>query len=328
MIPPTIMIQGSSNKERYFNFCNSGKNVPLFLQPWWMNAVCKAKDWWEVFLYEENDEIKGVFICNIVKKTGLKMIIQPQLTQYNGIWLDYGNELSDNDKIHFEKKAIGNLLVQLNDFGFDYFNQNFPLNFVNWLPFYWQKFSQTTRYTYQLTGINNPEACFEKFSYAKKKQIRKAQKELTVSTKMSAEDFYVHLTAYQTSRRQKMIYSDSFFMNLYNSCKSKNQGEIIAVIDSKSVVHAALFIVWDNLTGYNLISTIHPDYKNSGASTLVVFEAIKYLSDKVQTFDFEGSMDAGIENSFSQFATVQSPYFSIKKYNSLTTRALFPIFKL
>ena len=74
MIPPTIMIQGTSNKERYYNFCNSGKDVPLFLQPWWMNAVCKAKDWWEVFLYEENDEIKGVFICNIVKKTGLKMI--------------------------------------------------------------------------------------------------------------------------------------------------------------------------------------------------------------------------------------------------------------
>ena len=72
MIPLTIMIQGSSNKERYCNFCNSGKDVPLFLQPWWMNAVCKAKDWWKVFLYEENDEIKGVFICNIVKINGVE----------------------------------------------------------------------------------------------------------------------------------------------------------------------------------------------------------------------------------------------------------------
>ncbi len=322
------MILKSSNKDKYILYCNSNKNVPLFLKPWWMDAVCKTGYHWDVFLYYEKEEIKGVFVCYFVKKWGLKMVIQPQLTQYNGIWLHYDDSLPNNEKVHFEKKAITHLLSQLNDYGFDYFNQNFPLNFTNWLPFYWLGFAQTTRYSYQLNGITDPDVCFENFSYAKKKQIRKAQKDLTVSTEMSGEDFYIHLTAYQSSRGLKVLYSESFFLNLYETCKSKNQGEIISVVDSNNEVHAALFIVWDYSTAYNLISTIHPKHKDSGASSLVVFEAVKYLSVKVNVFDFEGSMDQGIENSFSQFGTHQTPYFSIKKYNSFTAKALMPVFNL
>ena len=83
------MKQILSNKEKYVQFCNANKSVPLFLQPCWMNAVCKKKDWWEVFLFEENREIKGVFVCYFTKKMGMKFIIQPMLSQYNGIWLKY-----------------------------------------------------------------------------------------------------------------------------------------------------------------------------------------------------------------------------------------------
>ncbi|MHB9056606.1 MAG: GNAT family N-acetyltransferase [Paludibacteraceae bacterium] len=322
------MLLETPNKKEYKLFCKKNKKIPLFLQPWWMDAVCKETDYWDVFLYKDKDEIEGVFVCYFVKKPGFKMVIQPQLTQYNGIWLNYDESFTENDKNHFEKKAITNLLTQLRNHGFDYFNQNFPLNFSNWLPFYWEGFNQTTRYTYQLSGIENPEVCFEKFSYAKQKQIRKAQKKLSVSFQLSAKDFYSHLSEYQLSRGQKALYTESFFLNLYDACKLNNQGEIIAVSGPDDEIHAALFIVWDNSRAYNLISTLHPKHKDSGASTLVVYEAIKYVSNKVQYFDFEGSMDKNIENSFSQFGTEQIPYFSIQKRNSITSKYIFPLFKL
>ena len=35
-----------TNKERYREICESGEyNIPLFLQYWWMEAVCKGKKW-------------------------------------------------------------------------------------------------------------------------------------------------------------------------------------------------------------------------------------------------------------------------------------------
>ena len=60
--------------------------------------------------------IKGVFVCYFVNKMGLRMVIQPQLTQYNGIWLNYDEIVTNNEKVYFEKKAITHLLSQLNEY--------------------------------------------------------------------------------------------------------------------------------------------------------------------------------------------------------------------
>ena len=275
-----IMQQTLSNKEKYVQFCEDNETVPLFLQPWWMDAVCNANAAWEVFLYEEKGKIRGVYVCYVVRKMGLKMIVQPQLTQYNGIWLVYDMGASANEKLHFEKRAIAYLVTKIEAEGYDYLNQNFPPSFCNWLPLCWRGYKQTTRYSYQIADISKPEACFDYFSYAKQKQIRKAEKLLQVSFAMDGKEFYKHLTEYYKSKSENLTYSEDFFLNLYDACKKRNRGEIISVADSGGTVHAALFVVWDNERAYNLISSIHPEYKSSGASSLVVFEAIKNVASR------------------------------------------------
>lgn len=322
------MSQLQSNKEKYRLFCETHSDVPLFLQPWYMDAVCKKNDWWKVFLYEKNNEIRGVFVCYFTRKAGIKFIIQPMFTQYNGIWLIYDETMSAEEKLSFEKKAITNLIQQLDNTGFDYLNQNFPPNFQNWLPLFWQGYKQSTRYSYRISDISNPDVCFKNFSYAKQKQIRKARKKLHVSFEMSGEEFYNHLSDYFKARNENVIFSKNLFLKFYDACEKRNQGTVISVVDAEGTVHAALFVVWDANSAYNLISSIHPLHKSSGGSTLVVFEAIKYFSNIVPVFDFEGSMEKNIENSFSQFGTEQLSYFNIKKYNSLISSLLFPIMKL
>ena len=69
--------------------------------------------------------------------------------------------------------------------------------------------------------------------------------------------------------------------------------------------------------------TITPEFRSSGATSLVFWEAIKLMSTKTKVFDFEGSMSENIENSFRQFGTTQVPYFRINKYNSLLFKSLF-----
>ena len=81
-------------------------------------------------------------------------------------------------------------------------------------------------------------------------------------------------------------------------------------------MHAALFLISDSETMYNVISTIMPCYKNTGASALVVYEAINFSKTKVRNFDFEGSMNEGIELSFRQFGGAQNSFFTIYSYSS------------
>ena len=47
-----------TNKEKYTIFCEQNDFVPIFSQPWWMDAVC-IDGYWDVLLYEKNEEILG-----------------------------------------------------------------------------------------------------------------------------------------------------------------------------------------------------------------------------------------------------------------------------
>jgi len=100
---------------------------------------------------------------------------------------------------------------------------------------------------------------------------------------------------------------------MYDAVYKHNQGKVICCKDQENNIHVALFVIWDKIAAYDLISTIDPDFRNSGASSLAIFEIIKYLKDTVHTFDFEGSMIEEIENSFRKFGTIQTPYLCINK---------------
>lgn len=294
------------------------------MQAWWMDAVCEKGEW-NVLLYKESGEIRGVLIYFSVKKFGFQFILQPPLTQFNGIWLNYKDNQSENDKIHFEKKVIKNLIQQLDDLKFSYYNQNYNTNFKNWLPLYWSGFKQTTRYSYQIKDISDPEKCYQNFDYSKQKQIKKCIDSLH-TIEINDDEFYDLLVLNYKEKKQEVLFSRNFFKRLYKACMDHQQGKIVAVADEQENIHAALFIVYDNFISYDLISAIHPDFKSSGGSTLVVYEAIKQMSKLVKTFDFEGSMDQKIENSFSKFGTVQTAYFNIAKFNSFLSKLYFDFF--
>ncbi|MDR3651907.1 MAG: hypothetical protein P4L34_02920 [Paludibacter sp.] len=320
------MLINQTNKEKFYALCEEDKTIPLFMQAWWMDAVCNYENW-DVLIYEKNGKIQGVLVYHFIKKLGFKIIIQPQLTQFNGIWINYKENLSENEKIRFEKEVMTNLIKQLEKLKFSYYDQNFHPSITNWLPFFWKGFSQTTRYTYQIQDISDVEKCFEQFTYAKKKQISKAKKNLFIDFELTGEEFYNELQQNLKNSNKKVFYSKNLFLTLYRECLLRKQGIIIAARDDEKKIHAANFIVWDNNCSYNLISTLNQEFRSSGASTLIIFEAIKLRSTQTKIFDFEGSMHENIENSFRQFGSIQKPYFRIRKHNSITFKAFLQLRK-
>ena len=316
------MVEMQTNKDRYRELCVERKDIPLFMQSWWMDVVCKDNNW-DVLIFERNNQILGVQVYYFIKKLGFKIIIQPQLTQYNGIWLNYSKNKSGNEIISFEKEVMTGLITQLEKLKFGYFDQNFHYSFTNWLPYYWTGFEQTTRYTYQILDISNIENCFQQFKASKKSHINKAKKTIRINFDLSGEEFYHHLQHNLKGKGHKVNNTKELFFKIYNACISRNQGCIISAHDSEMNFHAALFIVWDENSAYNLISTINPEYRSSGATSLLFFEAIKYMSGKSKLFDFEGSMSENIEKSFREFGSVQIPYFRIRKFNSICFKILY-----
>lgn len=302
-----------TDKEKYRLLCEKIDSIPIFSQAWWLDSVA-GTDGWNVVLYEKEDEIIGTLPYVLMKKSFLNYIGMPLLTQFLGIWIKEQNFQNQNSKLSLEKEIYSMIIEKIPDVSF--FNQSFHYNVTNWLPFYWKGFVQTTRYTYVIKSIENPDLVYNKFDRSKKKDIRKAEKILTVGFDMTAQEFYENHKLTLAKQGQKISYSFSLFETIYNAAYERKQGRIIWSKDNQDNLHSALFVIWDQGSAYNLISTIDPDYRISGSASLLVYKIIDYLSNKTKSFDFEGSMIENVERSFRKFGTEQIPYFNITKNNS------------
>ena len=307
-----------TRKDRYRKLCESEASIPIFSQHWWLDAVC-GPERWDVLLVEKNDSIVASLPLYKKKMFSLNFFMQPLLTQTNGAWIQYPAAQKPYARITYEKEVLTQLIDQLNAEKPFVFDQYFHYHFKNWLPFYWKGFKQSTRYTYVIDDISDPEKVLANFEHAKRKNIKKAQQIVSVKYDLDAKTFYENHKLTLAKQGERISYSFEVFEALYKSAYAKNSGRVIYAVDAANNIHGALFVVWDQMSAYDLVSTIDPTHRNSGAASLLVYEIIKTLSGKGIKFDFEGSMIENVENSFRQFGAEQKQYFHIYREPLLIT---------
>lgn len=313
-----------NSKEKYRQLCKDEKTIPIFSKDWWMDAVCGENNW-EVLIVEKGGEIVASMPVYIKQKMGLRYITQPKLTQTNGIHIRYPKNQKYSKKLSYEKEVMNGIVQQLEGLGVLYYQQNFHYSFTNWLPFYWKGFQQTTRYTYVIEGIDDLDRVYEQFEYSKRKNINKAKKLFRIKIGLSPNRFYKHHQMTLSQQNKKINYSFEVFKKIYDLAYKNNSCFVIYAIDKDDIIHSSVFIIWDNCSAYDLISTIDFRYRSLGSSDLLIHESIKYLVRKTKKFDFEGSMIEGVENSFRRFGAIQKPYFTISK--AFKYKLLFNLYK-
>lgn len=313
----------NSKKNQYREFCRKEKNIPIFSKDWWLDSVC-GKDNWDVALVKKDTEIVASLPYFLKKKYIWKIITMPKLTQFIGMHIVFPQDQKLlHKKISYENKIINELIEQLPKV--DFFIHSFNDNFKNWLPFYWKGYNQTTQYSFVIDDLNDLDNIFNSFSSGKRKNIKRAEKIVDVKFDLSAKDFYDNHVMTLKKQKSKISYSFKMFKSIYDAVYKRKCGRTIYAIDNEKNLHCALFIIWDKNSAYDLISTIDPDFRNSGAASLLIKESIKFISDKTKKFDFEGSMDKNISNSFRQFGAKQKSYSTITKCNSFLLKIILAL---
>lgn len=321
-------------KELYKELCEAeGSNIPLFLHYWWMEAVCKGKQW-EVALvfshpqsksllteWREGATIVGALPYLMGKRCGMRFILQPQLTQYSGPWFRYHEGLDNITRLDFEKNVADKLLDQIEQLKPAYFYQHLSPQVTNWLPFHWRGFSQSTRYTYMIEDLSDLGKVYGAFdNQEKRKKIERLENAFVTDT-LSPEDFAVMHEAYWKSKGKKDELSRDYIVNLCSAAIQREQGAIVALRDEAGAVAAARFVVWDEECAHSLLSCRGTGQSPNGTTELLVWRAIQHVAPHTRSYDFEGSMDPGIERFYRYFGSKQMPYFQIEKCSN-------PLFKL
>lgn len=303
----------SNSKQKYWELSQEIE-LPIFMQPLWLNITNGNN--WDVVLVEKGGRIIGAMPFTIKKKFLIfNYLGQPPLTQHLGPWIR-PSEGKYAKWISHEKDVLQALIEQLPDF--DNYMQNWSYKYQNWLPFYWKGFQQTTKYTYVIENLTNLDEVFCGFKEKVKTDIRKAsgRNKLVIREDTSIEVFFELNKKVFERQSKKRPYSDNFLKNLIKTLQNEKKVKWFVAYDEEERPHAGVLIVWDKDTAYYLMGGGDPKLRNSGATSLCIWEAIKFASTIACKFDFEGSMVESIERFIRGYGATQKQYFNVSKTNS------------
>lgn len=296
-----------TNKEKYRQLCLAEPSIPIYSKDWWLDATSLNGDW-DVAIYEEDGVILGTWCYFFKIKLGFKIITTPLLTKYQGIWF------KNNDYELGKSEIITNELIkQLPNFSS--LTQYFSTSYTNWLPLYWNKFKQSTRYTFVIEDLTDLEKVYNNFSFYRKKAIRKAQKSYRIEFGYDASQLFELMKKNLFILNEKISFSKVEFVKLIEACEKNNSGQAILCLDSNNQIVCFNYIVWDNLTTHYILSSYDAKICKNGVTDFLLYETIKFASTKTKEFDFEGSMNKGIAYHFNYFTTKKNQYFMIYKSN-------------
>jgi hypothetical protein len=278
----------------------------IFQEPWWLDAV--AADSWQSLEVTRGTQVVARMPIVPRRICGFTIIRQPPLTPTLGPWIELSGTTMAK-RLTEEKKIFNDLIDQLPKW--DYIQLNFNHRITNWLPFYWRGLKQTTRYTYILNDISDLGKVWLGLAENVRRHIRIAERCLTVRNDLSVETLLdiVELTFSRQGRR--LPFRRELFRCIEKACVAHDARRVFFAQDAEGRIHAALYLVMDASYAYNLLGGADPRLRNSGAQSLLHWEAIKLASQRNLKFDFEGSMIEPIERFFRAFGAVQVPYLQV-----------------
>jgi len=232
------------------------------------------------------------------------------LDKYLGLLLDVGST-NKHRRESMQYKAMELIAKECKKIkSFDYY---FHPNFDNWIPFSWNDYTQKTRYTYR---INYKDKSIDEIYSAfhngiVKNNIKKGQKSgAIIKEDIPYEDLWQVVNKTFLRQGSKSPFKKEKFIKYIEHLGKRGVFKSFGVYFMGKCVSAG-GIVYEPKSAYFLLNGIDIDNMPRGANTLMIFEAIKYFSNKCDYFDFEGSMLPGVEPLYRKFGGERIPYMQI-----------------
>lgn len=302
-----------TNKENYKIICEQRKDIPVFLQPWWLDTVCNR---WDVAIAMNGSEVAGVWPFQVESKVGVALLRNPVLTPYLGPHIFYPSVATGSQRDAFEYETITKLLTEMpsapvltlaiqpgikqvglfDQYGLtSHIKQTFLLNLLQDEAQLHANMRETTRHNLRLGGAeltitNSPECIKELYRFHKSTLEAKGIKPAYTEARLSA---------------------------IMKACIAHDAGSLWTARKEGRIV-AMIWQLWDAHNSYYLMSARNPAEDDKRAVSVLLWHAIKYAKSMgLSSFDFEGSIDTGVEKFFRNFGGERQLYLVLKKNTSL-----------
>jgi hypothetical protein len=288
----------------------------IFQQPWWLEAV--ASGHWGEVIVRHDGEIAARMPYVVRGRRRMRMLTMPPVTQTLGPWIEPAIAAPARALGH-EHELLAELEGGLPDAAA--FVQQFSPAVTNALPFRWAGYRLDVQYTYRL-ALGDEDELWKGLRGNIRREIRKARRRVEVREDLGLDRF--HAIWAKTFERQgmKAPVSLAWLERLDAACAERGSRLMTFACDDAGRVHAVSYVVWDRNGAYNLLGGADPELRTSGASSLLMWEAILRARAVTDVFDFEGSMIQPVERFFRAFGSRQTPYLKVSRATPAAAAAL------
>lgn len=300
-----------TNKEKYIAFCNR-VYVPIYSKPWWMDAVCEPWNW-DVWLYEKNGIIKAAMPYYREKRGPYQYITKAPLTQNNGIIFAYAEGSKELAKRKFEEDVINEACAFIENLKVDVYEQQYPPEFDNWLPFFWNHYVEITRYSQEIEDTSDLNVIWDNLSGNRRKKIKKGIQNANFIDTKDYRKFYKEHEKIFLKQGLPCPFSFELWERLWSACSEHDACRMAWAIDNGGNITCVSFLVWDERKVYRLLGGSMPEYQNLDTYSAMTWKEIEAAHEKKLIFDFEGSVIKRISKANQEYGAIAKPYFRIRK---------------
>lgn len=307
----------------YVRWSQTQDDLPIWYRAWWLNSVC-GKKYWSAFLTFQGGELVGVMPYVHSKILWIKIFHDPPLTQASGPWLIHRAQL----KSHSMESHMAELAKQVKSYSL--YVQHWHSEIDNWLPFYWNSFKQTTKYTNVLSLTLSTEELKANIRIRTKRAIMKAESFYDFEVIFEQETDSLIQACQKSYKRQgiKKNIDSTLVKRIATEAFQKDAVFIITVRrKSDSMIAASAMFLLDGKTAIYLLGGVDSLVRNDGFMSLLMWKAIEHCKEiGIETLDFEGSMTKSIDHFFQNFGATRVPYYRVTNASSFLLQILLERF--
>ena len=283
--------------------------MPLFFQPYWLDAVSAGKQWDVLIVADTDDSVLAAMPYVIERTLGMRYIETPPQTPLMGVWIRYDRQASPDT----QRDVCMKLSEQLRELNLAWLSQQFPADST--LPLVWQHLDFKLKETsvFMLDTILDLDKTLDACSKNVKRQLQKALT-LQAAYTTEPEDFFRFQQECFQLRKKTNPFSRESFLVLQKKTERTQQSAMLRIQNSNAETVAEAFLVWDNRVLYFLLPTLAPAYADSGAAALLVWETVKLAQQKALQLCFSPLSTKAFPFNYKQVGAKPHTASVIRKY--------------
>jgi lipid II:glycine glycyltransferase (peptidoglycan interpeptide bridge formation enzyme) len=281
-----------NQQQPYISFIKD-KNVSVFATDWWLNAVCGNENWNAIISKKNNSG----FAFHQKNKFFQNAILPSILTPYQPF-------------INFDEEII----ASISKYNFvELFCKNYTEADLLLLKKYQFDISyKSNRYL----DCSNLDVVYSNFKPTLKRQIKKAEETLTIVENGNLNDLFDVCNQVFARQNIALPYTFEQLKSVDDAASINKSRFFLIAYNADNKPCAAIYVVFDQQYCYYLIGGIATEFKNTGAMSLLIWQAIKFANANHLIFDFCGSTIPSIDKFFSTFNAAQQQILVINKYSN------------